>query len=93
MCSQIYSNIIQVFTLFMKAIFPRSDTRPTQVGDMHPWPVTWPNLSNLIGWGQKISSTSWQNIGIDTNIEVIAVSLTTWEAHQSPRAVVTFPGR
>ena len=33
MCSQIYSNIIQVFTLFMKAIFPRSDTRPTQVGD------------------------------------------------------------
>ena len=54
MCSQIYSNIIQVFALFMKAIFPRSDTRPTQVGDMHPPPVTCPNLSNLIGWGQKI---------------------------------------
>ena len=26
------------------------------------------------------------NIGIDTNIEVIVVSLTTWEAHHSPRA-------
>ena len=25
-------------------------------------------------------------IGIDTNIEVIIVSLTTWEAHHSPRA-------
>ena len=58
-CNQIYSNIIQVFILFMKAIFPGSDTRPTQVGDMDPWPVTWPNLSDLIGWGQKISSTSW----------------------------------
>ena len=54
-----YNNIIQVFTLFMKAIFPGSDTRPTQVGDMDPWPVTWPNLSDLFGWGQKISSTSW----------------------------------
>ena len=26
------------------------------------------------------------NIGIDTNIEVIVVSLMTWEAHHSPRA-------
>ena len=26
------------------------------------------------------------SIGIDTNIEVIVVSLTTWEAHHSPRA-------
>ena len=26
------------------------------------------------------------NIGIDTNIEAIVVSLTTWEAHHSPRA-------
>ena len=26
------------------------------------------------------------DIGIDTNIEVILVSLTTWEAHHSPRA-------
>ena len=25
-------------------------------------------------------------IGIDTNIEVIVVSLTTWEAHHNPRA-------
>ena len=33
------------------------------------------------------------DIGIDTNIEVIVVSLTTWEAHHSPRAVVNFPGR
>ena len=45
----------------MKAILPRADTRPTQVGDMDPWPVTWPNLSDLIGWGQQISSTSWEN--------------------------------
>ena len=33
------------------------------------------------------------NIGIDTNIEVIVVSLTIWEANHSPRAVVSFPGR
>ena len=26
------------------------------------------------------------NIGIDINIDVIVVSLTTWEAHHSPRA-------
>ena len=45
----------------MKAIFLRSDTRPTQVGDMDAWPVTWPSLSDLIGWGPKISSTSWYN--------------------------------
>ena len=32
------------------------------------------------------------DIGIDTNIEVIVVSLTIWEAHQSPRAVVSSPG-
>ena len=38
----------------MKAIIPRSDTHPTQVGDMDPWPVTWPILSDLIGWGQEI---------------------------------------
>ena len=42
-----------------KPFFPRSDTCPTQVGDMDPRPVTWPNLSDLIGWGQKISPTSW----------------------------------
>ena len=54
-----YSNIAQVFTHFMKVIIPVSDTRPTQVGDMDPWPVILPNLSDLIGWGQKISSTSW----------------------------------
>ena len=58
------SNIQQYYpsfyTFFMKAIFfPELDTRPTQLGDMDPWPVTWPNLSDLIGWGQKISSTSW----------------------------------
>ena len=33
------------------------------------------------------------NIWIDTNIKVIFVSLTTWKAHHSPRAVVSFPGR
>ena len=27
----------------------------------------------------------WDSIGINTNIEVIEVSLTTWEAHHSPR--------
>ena len=54
-----YGNIIQVFTLLMEAIFPGSETPSIQVGDMDPWPVTWPNLSDLIGWGQQISSTSW----------------------------------
>ena len=28
---------------------------------MDHWPVTWPNLSDLIGWGQHISSTSLQS--------------------------------
>ena len=37
---QIYTNVIQVFTLFMKAIFPGSDTHPIQVDDMDPWPAT-----------------------------------------------------
>ena len=37
----------------MKAIFPGSDTRPTQVGDMDPWPVTFSNFSYRIGLGQK----------------------------------------
>ena len=46
-------------TPFMKAIFPLSDTRPTQVGDMDTWPVTWHILSYLIGWSQQILSTSW----------------------------------
>ena len=31
-------------------------------------------------------------IGIDTNIEVIVISSTTWEAHRGPRAVVSFLG-
>ena len=30
----------------------------------------------------------WFDIGIDANIEVIVVSLTTWEAHHSPK--ITF---
>ena len=32
------------------------------------------------------NSDQGKDIGIDTNIEVIVVSLTTWEAHHSPRA-------
>ena len=55
-----YTAILSKFLHFLwKTSFPRSDTHPTQVGDMDPWPDTWPNLSDLIGLGQKISSTSW----------------------------------
>ena len=55
-----YTVILSKFLFFLwKPFFPRSDTRPTQVGDMDPWTVTWPNLSDLIGWGQKMSSISW----------------------------------
>ena len=55
-----YTATLSKFLHFLwKLFFPRSDTRPIQVGDMDPWPVTWPNLSDLIGWGQKISPTSW----------------------------------
>ena len=55
-----YTAILSEFLYFLwKPFFPGSDTRPTQVGDMDPWHVTWPNLSDLIGWGQKISPTSW----------------------------------
>ena len=46
----------------MKATFPESDTRPNQVGDTDTLPVTYPNLSDLIGWSQKILSTSWENL-------------------------------
>ena len=35
----------------------------------------------------------YDRIEIDTSISAIVVSLTTWEAHHSPRAVVSFPGR
>ena len=54
----IYSNIIKFLKLIMKAIFSGSDTHPTKVGDMDLWPVTWPNWSDLIGWGQQISSST-----------------------------------
>ena len=46
-----YTAMTSIVNIFMEAIFSRSDTRPTQ--------VTWPNLIDLIGWGQQISSTSW----------------------------------
>ena len=36
-------------------------------------------------WKWKYHILTWV-IGIDTNIEVIVVLLTTWEAHHSPRA-------
>ena len=39
--------------------FLLSVTRPTQVGDMDRWSVTWLDLSDLIGWGEQMSSTSW----------------------------------
>ena len=39
----------------MKAIFPGSDTRPTQVGDIDLSPVIWPNLGDLFGSGEQIS--------------------------------------
>ena len=50
-------------------------------------PILGPKTSQNSGlW----SSFHWFHIsiaiGIDTNIEVIVVSLTTWEAHHSPRA-------
>ena len=39
------------------------------------------------GTSNYIQQYPWDVIiGIDTNIEVIVVSLTTWEAHHSPRA-------
>ena len=37
------------FYAFYEIYFPESDTCPIQVGVMDPWPVTWPNLSDLIG--------------------------------------------
>ena len=55
-----HTAILSKFLHFLwNLFFPVSDTRPTQVGDMDPWPATWPNLSDLIGWGQQISLTSW----------------------------------
>ena len=36
-----------------------TDTRPIHVLERDPWPVTWPNMSNQIGWGPQILSASW----------------------------------
>ena len=38
-----------IVSTFYEIYFPGSDTRPIQVRDMDPWPVTWPNFSNVIG--------------------------------------------
>ena len=60
-----YTTILSTFLYFLwKSFFPGSDIRPTQVGDMDPWPVIWHNLSDLIGCGQKVSSTSWTSCQI-----------------------------
>ena len=53
-----YNNIIQSLHFF-ESYFPRLDTRPNQVDEIDPRPVTWPNLSKLIGCDQQIPSTSW----------------------------------
>ena len=46
--SELTVSILSKFLHFLwKPFFTRSDTRPTQVGDMHPRPVTWPNLSHF----------------------------------------------
>ena len=57
------------------------------------WVLT---LSLLFCWQHHLTyHRTWHHfntnmvIGIDTNIEVIVVSLTTWEAHHSPRARVS----
>ena len=39
-----YTAILSKFYTFYENHFPRSDTRPTQVGEMDPWPVTRPNF-------------------------------------------------
>ena len=59
--NQIYSSIINLLHILWQLFFPGSDTGATQVGDMDPCPATWPNLSDLIGWSQQVSSTSWDN--------------------------------
>ena len=49
------SNIWQCYPIsytFYESDFSESDTRPTQVGEMDPWPVKWPNLGDLINWDQ-----------------------------------------
>ena len=60
----------------------------------HSWSVTsrereilalWRNIRRLFLHAQ-IGAKAIFTKGIDTNIEVIVVSLTTWEAHHSPRA-------
>ena len=48
-----------------------------------------PTLVQIMAWrrpGDKPLSEPMMVIGIDTKIEVIVVSPTTWEAHHSPRA-------
>ena len=43
------------FLHFLWKLFSRVRHLSHQVGDMDPWPVTWLNSSDLIGWGQQIS--------------------------------------
>ena len=59
------------YTFYALCFFPWLDTRPTQVGDMDPWPVTWPNLNDLIGWGQQISCIFYCH---ETCIEVLRIN-------------------
>ena len=61
------------------------DTGSVEVGENKMISVIWLMLYDIMfGWSGCV--TAYFVIGIDTNIEVIVVSLTTWEAHHSPRA-------
>ena len=60
----------------------------------HSWSVTSRECRSIALWRHirrlflhaQIGAKAIFTIGIDTNIEVIVVSLTTWEAYHSPRA-------
>ena len=67
MSSYSYFLFAYFFTLILKLYWNRQQHCPIlytfydryfpQVGDIDPWTVTWPNLSDLIGWGQQIKYT------------------------------------
>ena len=74
--------------------FCRNMSASTQKGGQYQYYLPhYKENGNLYKWDHWEIRLKYVIIGIYTNIEVIVVSLTTWEVHHSPRAVVSFPGR
>ena len=73
-------NHLQIFTSYQRFIVGDKSTSDSALRSIpQDLIVEKSQLDQVVVWSNF-------DIGIDTNIEVIVVSLTTWEAHHSPRA-------